>query len=100
VPRGFITDLASIPRWLWPIVAPFELSIAAPVVHDWLYGHGGLIRPAPGLSPIRYTRSQADAFLYDVAAQDGVWWWRRAAAHTVVRDVGARRWNTTGGFAS
>lgn len=37
IPRGFITDLASVPRALWWIYPPFGLHAAAAVVHDWLY---------------------------------------------------------------
>ena len=42
IPKGFKCDLASVPRILWPIIAPFELSEAAPLVHDYLYRNAGL----------------------------------------------------------
>jgi len=99
VPAGFLTDLASIPRFVWWLIAPFELSIAAPIVHDYLYTFGGKIRAttdgnitAPG-GYMTFTRSQADAFLYDLAAADGVWWWRRWLAYKAVRWFGARYWS-------
>ena len=34
--KGFLFDLASIPRPLWTLIAPFELSIVAPLVHDFI----------------------------------------------------------------
>lgn len=38
VPMGFKTDLASIPRIMWPIFAPSDYdAIAASVLHDWHY---------------------------------------------------------------
>ncbi len=38
VPRGFVTDLASIPRILWPIFWPDDYdSIASSILHDWHY---------------------------------------------------------------
>jgi hypothetical protein len=37
IPAGFVFDLASVPRVLWWLIAPFELSIVAPLIHDWLY---------------------------------------------------------------
>lgn len=37
IPKGFEFDLASIPRFLWSFIAPFELSIIAPLVHDYIY---------------------------------------------------------------
>lgn len=36
VPAGFTTDLASVPRPLWPLISPWDVAAAA-VVHDWLY---------------------------------------------------------------
>ena len=38
VPRGFKTDLASIPRIMWPVFWPDDYdTIAAAVLHDWHY---------------------------------------------------------------
>lgn len=37
VPRGFITDLASIPFVLRPLLNPNGESRKAAVIHDWLY---------------------------------------------------------------
>ena len=36
VPTGFITDIASTPRILWNVIAPFDVARAA-IVHDLLY---------------------------------------------------------------
>ena len=36
VPAGYITDLASVPRIAWAVIAPFDDARAA-VVHDILY---------------------------------------------------------------
>jgi hypothetical protein len=49
VPAGFVTDLASVPRILWPLLPPFGRYTGAAVVHDWLYsehrlGHGHFAR--------------------------------------------------------
>lgn len=38
IPQGFKTDLASIPRLLWPIFAPQYSGFVAPaILHDYLY---------------------------------------------------------------
>jgi len=38
VPRGFKTDLASIPRFMWPVFSPGDYDVIAPaVLHDWHY---------------------------------------------------------------
>lgn len=36
VPKGFDTDLASVPRAAWAFIAPFDIARAA-VIHDCLY---------------------------------------------------------------
>lgn len=37
VPAGFVTDLASIPRWLWSVLPPHGQYAKAAIVHDYLY---------------------------------------------------------------
>lgn len=37
VPRGFVTDYASVPRGLWNIFPPHGKYSAGAVVHDYLY---------------------------------------------------------------
>jgi hypothetical protein len=37
VPAGFVTDYASIPRFLWPIYSPNDVYFKAAIVHDYLY---------------------------------------------------------------
>lgn len=42
VPAGFSTDLASVPRWLWWLFAPFDpRCAAAAVLHDYLRSWSG-----------------------------------------------------------
>lgn len=54
VPNGFETDLASIPRIMWPIFSPGDYDcIAASVLHDWHY----CCSPA-------ITRAEADNIFY------------------------------------
>lgn len=82
IPAGFRFDLASVPRPLWSIVAPFELSIAAPLIHDWLYQGGDR----------RYSRLQADRIFREIMEREGIVWWRREAAYLAVRRYGAEHW--------
>lgn len=37
VPKDFVTNLASTPRFLWAILPPFGKYTEASVVHDYLY---------------------------------------------------------------
>lgn len=36
VPVGFVTDLASVPRAMWWLIAPFDVARSA-IIHDLLY---------------------------------------------------------------
>jgi hypothetical protein len=92
VPAGFETDLASVPRGLWWLVAPFELGTVAPVVHDYLYRHGG--RPVVGWLPPRpwYSRAAVDLLFLEIMEATGVPEWRRRTAYAGVRAFGWRHW--------
>lgn len=37
IPKGFKTDLASVPRILWPLLPPFGKYNRAAIAHDFLY---------------------------------------------------------------
>ncbi len=43
IPRGFITDGASIPRPLWWLISPFGPLLEAALLHDFGYQHGYLL---------------------------------------------------------
>lgn len=56
VPMNFKTDLASIPRLIWPIVNPAKSELmGGAIVHDYLYQ-----------TCTSYTRKQADIILYSI----------------------------------
>ena len=62
VPKGFETDLASIPRLLWPIFAPQYSGFVAPaILHDYLYRCNNNI-----------TRQFADVVLYSALITEDV----------------------------
>jgi hypothetical protein len=83
--EGFEFDLASIPRALWWLIAPFDLSIVAPLVHDWLYRNGG---------GGRYTRQGADDVFLRIMVLEGVPGWRRISAWRIVRLFGGGLWRS------
>lgn len=82
IPDGFSFDLASVPRALWSLIAPFELSILAPLVHDFLYRG----------NDERYSRAEADDLFRALMEREGVPWWRRWAAYAAVVRYGAEFW--------
>lgn len=83
IPEGFEFDLASIPRFMWALVGPFELSIEAPLLHDYLYRRGGL-----GI----YSRLNADNMFLAVMKAEGIAAWRRVPAWIAVRLFGWTGW--------
>ena len=82
VPAGFKFDLASIPRFFWRLIAPFELSIAAPLVHDYLYRNSGYVPTG------NFSRSDADWIFLQIMREEKVPAWRRWSAYFAVRIFG------------
>lgn len=79
VPTGFETDLASVPRFLWPIFAPHDPRYAAAaVLHDCLYRWDG------------FTRVVADAVFYEAMRALGTPRWKAKLMYIAVRL--ANRW--------
>lgn len=46
IPRGFITDGASVPRWLWWLFPPIDRYFTAALVHDYLLVNGATWKTA------------------------------------------------------
>lgn len=94
VPAGYSFDLASVPRPLWWLIAPNELSIVAPLFHDYLYEYKGN-PPAGSIKPARtYTRREVDDLFLHLMEREGVAPWRRYAAYSAVRAAGYLYWAT------
>ena len=69
MPAGFEFDLSTIPRIFWPLIGPFELSIVAPLLHDFLYTHGG--KPpagSVGAAANPTTRAEVDRMFREIMA--------------------------------
>lgn len=88
IPGGFECDLSSVPRVLWWLIAPFELSIKAPLVHDFLYKAGGFL-PVSGET---LTRKDVDELFLRIMREEQVAGWRSCAAYTAVRLFGGKAW--------
>ena len=95
VPAGFLFDLSSVPRVLWGLIAPFELSIVAPLVHDFLYSYQGSLPAGSVTPPHAYSRAEADRLFRTTMEQEGVTAWRRQAAYASVRAFGGAGWGRT-----
>ena len=94
VPSGYITDLASVPRLAWAIIAPFDVARAA-VVHDILY------EKINGAFKKQIIKTKSERELYRTiadkvfkqgmeSAEPKVAGWKRWSAYNTVRVFG--RW--------
>ena len=93
LPAGLRTDLASVPRVLWALIAPFELSALAPLLHDVLYrGMGRLPLDWQEGSVSILDRKQADQVFLTIMRQEGVNRVKRGMAYAGVRLMGGKAW--------
>jgi hypothetical protein len=81
VPKAFVTDFASVPRFFHRILPQRGRYSPAAVAHDWLYWSG------------RLSRKQADKVLYDLARRLKVRWIDRQLLYWGVRLGGWVAWN-------
>lgn len=78
IPKGFKTDLASIPKIIWNIYPPFGLYTGAAVAHDYIYR----------TPQIRMTREEADAVFLELMHLAGVSDAKAQLMHMSVRVFG------------
>ena len=90
--KGFPYDRASIPRIFWVIIDKDSLGNVAPLLHDLLYRHAGVL-PQNQVSPYRkFSRKETDDLFLEVATKCGVKKWRRELAYQAVRNFGGSSW--------
>lgn len=88
VPKGFITDLASVPRVIWWLIPnDGRHIIEGSVVHDWLYANAGEI---PGW---KYSRTQANFVLREAMREQGASRWERFVVWAALQAFGFISWN-------
>jgi hypothetical protein len=81
VPKGFVTDLASIPRPFWSVLRPDGEYAYAAIVHDYLYW-----------TQTR-TRLMSDEILKSSMEDFDVSRWKIQAIYNAVRQFGEAAWN-------
>ncbi len=82
IPVGYVTDGASIPRFLWSIVGhPLAEYAQSAVVHDIIYGDK------------RYTRKKCDQIFLEAMKVQGVSLWKRRIIYRALRMFGWVSWN-------
>lgn len=80
VPSGFLTDLASTPKYLWFAFPPFGDYTDAAIVHDYLYSIYCKYK--------EITREQADKIFLELMKRLGVPLWKRQLMYRGVRMFG------------
>ena len=81
VPKGFVTDLASVPRFLWWIIPPFGRYTQAGVVHDWLTWSQF------------FTRKETDTIFSELMIKYGTYKYKAKLMYRAVRTFGWIAWN-------
>lgn len=83
IPKDFVTDLASIPRIIWPVLSPAHSSLfVGAIIHDWFYRMTG-----------DFTRKEADLIFYEIIKQSGLGSIRSKGAYYAVRLFGKAFFN-------
>lgn len=81
VPVGFSTDFASVPRFVWPIISPYELGVGC-IPHDYGYStHDG-------------AKDFWDTVFLACMEKDGIPLWKRQVAYYSVSLLGQHAWNS------
>ncbi|WP_036266095.1 DUF1353 domain-containing protein [Mastigocoleus testarum] len=101
--KGFEFDLSSIPRLFWIVIGTHELSLEAPLIHDFMYmSRGGTreyFQQKPILGSIKtkgvyYSRKEVDDLFLRMMQQAGVSRWRRLLGYIGVKFCGGWYWNS------
>lgn len=80
VPKGFCTDFASVPRFFWRLLPPWDKYGLAAIMHDWLY------------TKQTYPREVADTIFYEAMGDLNVPFWKRWTMYRAVRGFGWLAW--------
>lgn len=95
VPKGFINDLASIPRFFRRVIPVNGRHRYAAVVHDWLYANANGSRTVQGID-----RETADKIFLEAMEVLGVAGWKQKAMYQAVRLGGGVYWKRRKGLTS
>lgn len=89
VPKGFVSDGASIPKFAWSIVGhPFGEYLESAVIHDYPYKF-----PDKWHKEYKNKRKRADWLLLDCMKSQCIKLWKRRIMYRAVRLGGWRFWN-------
>ena len=85
VPKGFVTDYASIPKLFRIIILPYGKHSGASVVHDWLYSSN---------CDLDISRERADKIFLEILKEEKVNFFLRIFMYLAVRKFGGNRFRS------
>jgi len=86
VPKGFVTDFASVPRVFLPIIPKMGRHREAAVIHDYLY---------TGTRYKKLTRKDCDKLFLEAMIESKVPRWKRILMYRLVRIFGKSRFRVS-----
>lgn len=109
IKKGFQCDLASVPKFLWSVISPQDLTLSAPLVHDVIYACQGdlynydwairerKLKKNSIYHPVisRMDRKTADQLFYEQAVDEGVSKHKALPAYYILRLTGNYAWLKT-----
>ena len=95
IPKGFLTDGASVPRFFWRMISDTDPDILYPsFLHDLLYALNGRLPSAlTNGNPVNLTREQCDEILFEQMEAVGCGWFKRHSAYRALRMFGQAAWD-------
>jgi hypothetical protein len=91
VPKGFVTDGASVPRIFWSILYPFGSYFPAALIHDYLYSKASNHLTAAK----KIYRKEVDQIFLQAMKDVGVGWLTRRTIYRAVRLGGWKGYKKT-----
>lgn len=92
IPRGFVTDFASVPKIFWSVVSSIGKFNLAAIIHDYIYTEQP--KAFAAISQMKYDRKFADdeflAWMHYCSPDTRI---RNYIMYYAVRIFGQKRWN-------
>jgi len=88
IPKGYRTDFASVPRFLWPIFPPHGRMANAAILHDYMYDN----RINESLWGQYQARIIADDLFLIECIKEAVPVWQAIFIYYMIRAFGRRWW--------
>ena len=87
VPKGFLSDGASIPKWMWNVLDPCDPEILFPsYAHDYLYAMCGQ------LAGTQLTKDQCDRVIRELMLKCGAPRWKANGVYAGLNVGGGKAW--------